>query len=164
MSFSHSAIVASIPGRLRLQDPQLRKQVPRKALMAALEKIDGVLSVDANPTAGSVLLRYAAGGATVAAMEQQVAAAAAQVLIPAGHAAQPSAPAPVAHATRLPADFRRSPLHRANRAAKIGMLAALPISLGFVATGNKQVHAIAGAAFTALLLVHLAMHRKRLTQ
>lgn len=159
----HPAIVASIPGRLRLRDPRLRRRAVGSAAVDALREIEGVLSVEANPAAGSVLLRYAPAAQDRAAMEARVAAAVA-ALLPAVPAVEPPVASSASGAVRLPASFRRSPLHAANRAAKIGMLAALPVSLGFVAAGNRQIHAVAGAAFTLMLLVHLAMHRRRLTQ
>ncbi|MDO4232417.1 MAG: hypothetical protein Q4D19_09810 [Lautropia sp.] len=48
----------------------------------------------------------------------------------------------------------------ANKVAKRGMLVSLGTSLGLAASGAKKGHAASGAAFVAMLGVHLLVHRK----
>lgn len=48
----------------------------------------------------------------------------------------------------------------ANTVAKRGMLVSLGTSMGLAASGAKKGHAASGAAFIAMLGVHLLVHRK----
>lgn len=73
-------IIASIPGRLRLRAPGLRQRLRCDAVAERLRAIDGVVSAEPNPAAGSVLLRYDVGGQDVEAMEAAAAAVVAAML------------------------------------------------------------------------------------
>jgi len=146
----HPAIVASLPGRLRLRSPLLRQRGHCQGLVASLQAIDGMLSVEANALAGSLLLRYDAGRCTPAAMEARVGDAVAAAL-----GMEPSVP------SAAPPSGKRA-AREWNRVAKLGMLASLPVSLALAAAGSKRLHAVSGGVFTLLLLVHMAVHRRHL--
>lgn len=151
-------IAAHIPGRLRLRDPRLRALACAEAVAARLRALDGVQAVETNALAGSIRVAYQADDPT--AMATRVCTAVAPLL--------PDAPQLRDMTERGATAQRASPGRRAarewNRVAKLGMLASLPISLALAAAGTKKLHAVTGAAFTALLLVHLAVHRRHLTK
>lgn len=174
-----NALVSCLPGRIRLRHPALRQPAERTRLAATLAAIDGMLSVDANPAVGSLLLHYDPTRRARAAMEAQVAAQTAQALDAAAAPIpeQPTAdtvpddalpcetvPDATADATADARRRRRSTAKRLNRLAKLGMLASLPLSLAAVAFGGKRLHAVSGGAFTLLLLAHLVIHRRHLLQ
>lgn len=139
-------IVSSLPGRIRLRDPSLHQADRLDRLAAALAAMEGVLAVDGNARAGSLVLRYEAAGRDVEAMEAAVDAAAdAEFARPRPHL-KPS--------TRV----------RVNRYAKRGMLASLAASLALAAAGQKRWHALTGGAFVACLMVHLAVHHRHLVR
>lgn len=146
----HRAIVSSIPGRLRLRHPSLRGCAQRSAVSACVSALPGVLSVDANPQTGSLLVRYDATRCERAAMEAQLAG-----LFPAVPDALPGE-------AENSANSRRAVAREWNRVAKLGMMASLPLSLVLAAAGSKKTHALTGGVFTALLLVHLVVHRRHL--
>lgn len=148
-------IVSSVPGRLRLRDPALRRPQPLQRLSAALEALAGVLFVDANARAGSVVVFY-----DEARVNRQEAEAAVEALAgaalgaypPAGQAGQPRAGARPPRSASLRV--------RINRQAKRGMLASLATSL--LLAGGKRWHAASGGVFLAFLAIHLAVHRRHL--
>lgn len=148
-----SAIVASIPGRLRLRDKRLREPERCRALGDALRAVTGVVSVEIAPATGSVLVHYDPGRHSREALEQMAMAA-----------LEGAFPPPNPDAALIP---RRGPYRwqrerRWNRAAKWGMLASFPVSLVLAAAGRKKWHAATGGVFSALLLVHLFVHRRHL--
>lgn len=152
MTPKRNPIVSRLPGRIRLRDPLLRQAKPSARLAAALGALNGALTVDANPIAGSLLMYYDTTRCDRAQMEADVAALAAAELD------APAQPAP--RSTTRPS--RRNVARAANRAAKIGMLGVFPLTLALAASGNKALHATAGGVFTLLLLVHWTVHRRHL--
>lgn len=149
-------IVSSVPGRLRLRDPALRRPQPLERLAAELAAVAGVQSVDTNAKAGSVVLFYDAAGVVKREMEVAVERVAATVLVAPARAE----PAPLAGDGPRP--HRGSPRVRINRQAKRGMLGSLAVSLALAAGGLKRWHAWSGGAFVVFLLIHLAVHRRHL--
>lgn len=162
-SAQRGMLAASIPGRLRLRDERLRQPEICRGLAESLRTIDGVLSVEARPAAGSLLLHYDAERCPRAAMEATALAAVDRVL-PAADDAPDFADAPTAAAPRPAGSSRRQRSREWNRVAKLGMIASLPLSLALAAGGAKKAHIVSGGAFTLLLLVHLIVHRRHLTQ
>ncbi len=151
-------IVSSIPGRIRLRDPALRQPDRLERLCAALQAMDGALSVEGNGKAGSVVLYYRPGALAVdaveAVVEQVVGVEVSTVRVNAAKMDAKSArPRPM---------LKPSTRVRLNRYAKRGMLVSLPISLALAAAGRKRWHAVSGGAFVACLLVHMAVHRRHL--
>lgn len=137
-------IVSSIPGRIRLRDNALRQADRLERLSAALTAMEGVLSVDGNVKAGSLVLRYEARAGDVDTMEAAVEQAA---------DAEFSRPRP---------GLKPSTRVRLNRYAKRGMAVSLGASLVLAAAGYKRWHILTGGAFVACLAVHLAVHRRHL--
>lgn len=137
-----SRIVSSLPGRIRLRDTVLCQADRIERLRRVLTAMDGVVSVEANLKAGSLVLRYETARVDVETMEAAVDAA-----------------ADAEFATPLP-HRRPTPRVRINRYAKRGMLGSLSASLVFAAAGRKRWHALTGGLFVASLLVHLAVHRR----
>lgn len=155
-------IAASIPGRLRLRDARLGQAATGRALAETLRTLDGVFSVEARPDSCSLLLHYDSARCQRAAMEDAALAAVALVF-PEG--TQVPDIRTVRRATPRPAgNSRRQRSRDWNRVAKLGMLASLPVSLALAAAGAKKLHIVSGGAFTLLLLVHLIVHRRHLTQ
>ena len=139
-------IVSSLPGRIRLRDPALRQADRLDRLSAALANMEGVLAVEGNVRAGSVVLRFEAAAHDVEAMEAAVERVA---------DAEFTKPRPV---------LRPSTRVRVNRYAKRGMLASLATSLLLAAAGQKRWHIATGGVFVASLMVHLAVHRRHLVR
>lgn len=153
-------IVASIPGRLRLRDPALRRPARLAALARELGGLKGVAAVEANATAGSLVLRY--DPARLGRVEAEAAAgAAANRVLDRDAASAAKVPARPAGRVSRRNDGRRQ---RLNRQAKRGMLGSLAVSLALAAAGAKRWHAVSGALFLAGLAVHLAIHRRSLLQ
>lgn len=154
-----AVIVASIAGRLRLRNARLRHPRHSDEASATLRALAGVNCVTANPTVGSLLVHYDATHVRQPEMEARVLAALA-ALLPADVPVVQQAVAD----TAPPRSNRRQAAREWNRAAKLGMLASLPVSLALAAGGAKKLHAVTGGVFTALLLVHLAVHRRHLVK
>jgi len=138
-------VASSIPGRLRLRAPGLRNPVQLENLRTTIAQWSGVLAVEANPTTGSLLIRYDAEKLSIERCE--------------------------AHALELigksPGKLRAPKVGaggtarvKTNRWAKRGMLASLTVSLLLAATGAKRWHALTGVLFLHALAVHLWAHRR----
>lgn len=154
---ARAMLVASVPGRLRLREPRLRVPGCARAVAARLQGLPGVRAVDSNPAAASIRVCYAE--TPQATMEAAVLQAVTPLLPPpAERPGKPSLGTPPAR----PGSARRQAAREWNRVAKLGMLASLPVSLALAAGGAKKLHALTGGVFTALLLVHLAVHRRHL--
>ncbi|MBE7421382.1 MAG: cation transporter [Zoogloeaceae bacterium] len=137
-------IVASIPGRIRVRDGGLRHDGRLARLRAVFLALDGVHTVEGNPHAGSIVVRYNAARHPPEVMEEAV---------------ERAVEAELAHPiSRVPPSRRV----RINRAAKYGMLASLGTSLVLAAVGNKRWHAATGLLFVACLGVHLGVHRRHI--
>jgi hypothetical protein len=149
-------IASSIPGRLRLRAPGLRNPARLESLHAAIAKWSGVLAVETNPKAGSLLVRYDVRHLERTRIEARAATAAAKVL--GTHATKVGAGGTAADARH----HGGTPRVKANRWAKRGMLASLTVSLLLAAAGTKRWHALAGVAFMHALAVHLWAHRRHI--
>lgn len=138
-------IASSLPGRLRLRDPLLRDEAASSPVLAQLEGLPAVLSVQHNLRAGCVTLHYDCGVTSPV------------VFVPLA--------LDVLRPSTLPgrfADSRREWRRRANRYAKYGAIASLATSLAFAAAGRKRAHTLAGGVFLAFLGLHMAIHRRNL--
>ena len=182
-------LASSIPGRLRLRAAALRHAPALSRACEALQAHPGVVSVQANARAGSLLLHYDPALLPWRQAENRLAAVAWAAVAPqdaqtpkASEASEaPKAPkAPrrtrsAAAARPLPArasvpaapaasaqERHRAICHQANRWAKRGMLMSLGASLALAATGAKSGHAVLGGVFVLLLGVHLTVHRRHL--
>lgn len=144
-------IASSVPGRLRLRDPALRRGPALSRLATDLAGLPGVLGVAANDQAGSVVVTYDAGRIARSEMEAAALRVAEAVLGPSG-------------GSETAIWHRMAPSRRVriNRYAKRGMLASLLVSLALAAGGVKRWHAWSGGAFLAFLAAHLAVHRRHL--
>lgn len=140
-------IVSHLPGRLRLRDPGLRLPPRNEGLRVECGAWDGVIAVEGNPKAGSLLLHYDVTRIQPEDMEVRVAQRLAVLL---GHDSAIGSAAAFGEA-----------LWSLNRPAKMGMLASLAASLLALSVG-KKAHAVFGALHLAFLTVHLANHRKKL--
>lgn len=136
-----SRIASSLPGRIRVRDPQLRQPGRLERLRDMLAAGEGVASTEINPVTGSLLLHYNAATTPPEIMESFVDLAV---------DAELAAPRPETAYTRL------------NRYAKRGMLGSLALSLAFAAAGHKRWHIVGGGLFLVALGAHLMVHRERL--
>lgn len=151
------AVAAAVPGRLRLRDAALGSSPRADAIAATLRTLDGVRSVERKPAANSVVLYFDATRLSVEAMVDAVLAA-----VPEFSAVPEDDPA--AAEIRPPVSLGRRRSRQLNRLAKLGMLASLPASLALAAAGSKRLHVVTGGVFTLLLLAHMLVHRRHLTQ
>jgi hypothetical protein len=135
-------IVSAVPGRLRLRDLALRDHQQLERLRCTIAAFDGVRSVDGNPKAGSLVVRYDVASLEPGRIEAQVEAAAAIEL---------AKPATIGGGSRRV---------QVNRYAKRGMLASLGVSMLLAAIRQKRWHAASGGLFLACLVVHLGVHRR----
>lgn len=137
-------IVASIPGRIRIRDGGLRHTGRLKRLRGGLRALEGVLAVECNAAAGSIVVRYDAAAASPDCIESVVERAVEAELV------RPASSVPPSRRVRI------------NRAAKYGMLGSLAASLTLAAAGSKRWHVATGLVFVACLGVHLGVHRRHL--
>lgn len=143
-------MASRLPGRIRLRDRALRDHRRHDALRAELAGRDGMVSVEGNLATGSLLLTYDVARVSPAEMEAGVAIAVASALT------DPKAPTQAVTAVR-----RWRLLRRLNLYAKFGMLGSLAVSLA-AAGASKRLHVAAGGLSVALMLVHMAVHRRHL--
>lgn len=137
-------VASSIPGRIRIRAPGLRNPGCLARVQASLAPLAGVLDVEVNAMAGSVVVRYDAAATAPEDMETQVEQQVEREL------------------ERPRGAFRPSTRVRVNRVAKYAMLGSLATSLALAAAGNKRWHALTGVVFVACLGVHLGVHRRHL--
>lgn len=152
-------IASSIPGRLRLRDRALRNPARLEDLRRTVARWRGVEVAEANPLAGSLLLRYDPARLPQARIEAriaQLASKSAPVKSPAER------PAPARHGGTPRAHAGGTLRVRTNRWAKRGMLLSLAISLLLAGAGRKRWHALAGGLFLASLAVHLWAQRRHI--
>lgn len=139
-----------LPGRIRLRHPLLRDRDVRERVLDSLRPLADIAS---NPAVGSLLLRFdPTDGDREARIRAEVAAM--------FNTAEPSAapdPAPAAHAPRR----RRRAKWELNRAAKIGAVASMAVSLAALGSSRK-LHAQAGVLSVALTLIHMLVHRRHM--
>lgn len=145
-----TAFVSVLPGRIRLRHPLLRDAARHQALADRLRRL---ADVEGNPATGSLLLRFDPADTGVdARIRAEVAAA-----LPA--AALAATPSPPARAARRPR--KASVKWGVNRAAKAGAVTSMVVSLAALSF-SKRLHAQAGMASVALMLVHMAVHWRRI--
>lgn len=161
MTGSGTPLVSALPGRMRLRHPLLRRPGHNRDLAERLAALDGLRVAESSTTAGSLLVLYDPACVDRAVAEAHATASAAAVLGTTHAAPEPAeSPAP---APQTGGQGGQSLTRRVNRAAKIGMMGSMAATLAALGVG-KRVHAGAGAAFVAMMLVHMAIQRKRLFQ
>ncbi|AVM74915.1 hypothetical protein [Magnetospirillum gryphiswaldense] len=147
-----TAFVSILPGRIRLRHPLLRDTGRHRALTARLLPL---ALVEGNPVIGSLLLRFDPADTS---METRIRAEVAAVL------PDPSAPASPRASPHMGKRIALPQPHKAkwqiNRAAKIGAVASMAVSLAALGTSRK-LHAQAGALFVMMMLTHMATHWRR---
>ncbi len=143
------ALVSRLPGRLRLRDKELRRHLRAGTLQAEMGGWDGVVSVEANPVTGSILLHYDVARLRPTEIEDRVERRLRTLL---GDVRPPE---------RTEAEAADPAFWPVNRYAKFGMLGSLTATLLGLAV-NKRFHAASGGLYLAFLLVHLANYRKQL--
>lgn len=148
-------IASSIPGRLRLRHAVLRNPAQLARLAEDIGHWPQVGAVSINARTGSLLVHYDALALPESACRQRAIDAVAALAPPAG--APPAQPAVTARY-----GTRGQSVRRANRLAKLGMLAGLSLSMLLAALGAKHLHAWAGLFFLHALGVHLWVHRRNL--
>lgn len=149
-------LVSRVPGRIRLRDRALMDPAVNSRLVAEFTAWEGVISVAGNSATGSLLLVYDVARIAAAEMEERVFATAAREC---GRGDT----VPDGGQSRRPSFSGESLLRRLNRPAKIGMLGSLTLSLAALAV-NRRLHAAAGGLYLALLALHVARHREKLTK
>lgn len=152
-----SLIASSIPGRLRLRNHALRDPTRLAALRAGIMRWRNVAAVEANPKAGSLLIRYDARMLTRECCEARALAIVEKSLGKA-HASKVGAGETVPQSRHRDGTSRV----RANRWAKRGMLSSLAVSLLLAAAGTKRWHALTGVLFLHALAAHLWVHRRHI--
>ena len=148
-----TAFVSVLPGRIRLRHPLLRDTGRHRALTARLLPL---ALVEGNPVIGSLLLRFDPADP---GMETRIRAEVAAVL-----PIDPSAPASPRASPHMGTRIALPQPHKAkwqiNRAAKIGAVASMAVSLAALGSSRK-LHAQAGAVFVMMMLTHMATHWRR---
>ena len=155
---SMTYIVSSLPGRIRLRDVTLCESQRLEQLRATLAAIEGVLALEANRKAGSLVVRYDATALERHDIEMRIDAAARHAIAPQSPDSQKPATENVVSPTPPP----RTPSSRVrvNRYAKRSMLISLSVSLLLAGAGRKRWHAIFGVLFLTSLSTHLWVHRR----
>ena len=140
-------IVSRIPGRLRLRHAALRAPEQNRTLRTDIAGWTGIVSVDGNLAAGSVLIHYDPVIMSPAEIETRLAERLNAAL---------GTPRPRRHRRKNAAAWKEI-----NVPVKAGMLISLTVSLLALGT-SRRVHAGAGALYLAFLLLHLAAYRRTL--
>lgn len=148
-----TAFVSVLPGRIRLRHALLRDATRHQTLTARLRSM---VEVEGNVAIGSLLLRF---DPTDTGMEVRIRAEVAMVL-----PADPSAPTKPRSPPHMGKRIALAQPHKAkwqiNRAAKIGAVISMAVSLAALGT-SKKLHAQAGALFVLMMLTHMATHWRR---
>lgn len=146
-----TAFVSVLPGRIRLRHALLRHAGRFRDLTMRLQPL---AQVEGNPAIGSMLLRFDPADAGIEArIRAEVAAS-----LPAEEAIKPRSPPHVGKRIALAAPHKAK--WEINRAAKIGAVASMAVSLAALGTSRK-LHAQAGALFVLMMLTHMAIHWRR---
>lgn len=157
-----SRIVSSTPGRIRLRDQALHRLATMEEMRATLATLDGVDSIECNPEAGSLTLRYDLKRVQQHVIVPKVEAAAAAAFGALLGVRNPGAKLRGRKASQGSKPAAAFPGSRLNRYAKCGMLGSLAISLAFAGAGKKRLHVVSGSLFLVCLGTHIAIHRRRL--
>lgn len=139
-----------LPGRIRLRHRVLRDPAVHAGLSARLGEM---VRVQGDPAVGSLLLTFDPAASD---MEGRVRAIVAEIL-----PAEPAAKKPVPHVgKRIALKRPKTAKQELNRAAKIGAVVSMAVSLAALGT-SKKLHAQAGFVFVAMMLAHMAVHWRR---
>jgi len=147
----HVNVFASVlPGRIRLRHAVLRDRALHADLTSRLEKL---AQVQGNAAIGSLLVTF---DSTDSGLETRIRAEVAQVL-----PVVASKPAERPHVgKRIALPRPKTAKQDLNRAAKIGAVISMAVSLAALGT-SKKLHAQAGIVFVAMMLAHMAVHWRR---
>ncbi len=150
-----ASIVSSLPGRLRLRHPALRRRSVAAEVAAALAGRPGMRSAEANPRTGGLLITWDAALLPLAEAE----AAALAALAAASGGKTEAAPATE---IRSPPRRRFAATYRRIRVpVNVGMLVTLGGSVVALAA-SRRAHAALGVAHLGFLALHLVQYRRRL--
>ena len=140
------AFASVLPGRIRLRHPLLRDAKRHAALTARLAPL---VMVEGDAAVGSLLLRFDPAQRDMPArIRAELAAVWPQEI------AAPS-PVPRRHKPR-----KNKAKWEVNRAAKIGAVLSMAVSLAALGSSRK-LHAQAGVVFLGMMLTHMAVHWRR---
>lgn len=148
-----TAFVSVLPGRIRLRHALLRDAARHRALTARLQPL---AEVEGNVAIGSLLLRF---DPTDTGMEARIRTEVSMVL-PADPSAPPKPRSPPHVGKRIALPQSHKAKWQINRAAKIGAVISMVVSLVALGT-SKKLHAQAGALFVIMMLTHMATHWRR---
>jgi copper chaperone CopZ len=143
-------MVSRLPGRIRIRHRSLRTAWCYEKLAEQLRNLHGMGSVTGNLAAGSILLRYDPDVTDIDAIEPAVC----NLVNAAFGTTRPFDQEEIVEHERLS-------LKDWNRPIKIGMTASLAASL-LALYSSKRLHAAVGFLYLALLLLHMATHRRTL--
>lgn len=141
------AFASVLPGRIRLRHPLLRDAKRHAALTARLAPL---AMVEGDAAVGSLLLRFDPAQRDMPARIRAELAA----VWPQEIAASPP-PVPRRHKPR-----KNKAKWEVNRAAKIGAILSMAVSLAALGSSRK-LHAQAGVVFLGMMLTHMAVHWRR---
>ena len=151
------AIVASVPGRLRVRHDALRNPALLQELAAQVGHCQAVTLVEPRPQAASLVVYYDTAQWTQAQSHQHIGAVLGGLL--------PSAPPPegaMQQRRKMRPSMGQSRRQQANRWAKRTMLGSLALSMLLAAQGAKRWHTLTGILFLHALGMHLWVHRRHL--
>ncbi len=151
------AIVASVPGRLRVRHEALRSPALLQELAAQAGQYQAVTQVEPKLQAASLVVYYDAAQWTQAQSHQHIGALLGGLL--------PLAPPPegaMQQRRRMRAPMGQTRRQQANRWAKRTMLGSLALSMLLAAQGAKRWHTLTGVLFLHALGMHLWVHRRHL--
>ncbi len=177
-----------LPGRARLRHPMLYRLDAEscKEVCGMLETIPGVTGATVNPRVGSLLITwnedettaedllatvegcaaffFGSGEEECAGSEEAEASSAKPCGCVARAAGKVEAAGVAAFGSAarvlMPATAKRSPKRAARMLQNRTMLGALALSVGALGVKQAGLHLWAGAAFMALLVLHLQQHRR----
>ena len=153
-------VTSFIDGRVRLRHPALHQHQVVAEIQPRILSIKGIQSAEFNERSGSLLLHYDIDVLSRDELIQQALPWASYLdECLKGHIATP--PASGGSGERKPA-FPLSGKICWRKAVNRGMLASLAVTVGSLALGGKQVHAVAGTVFLALVGVHGYRYRRTL--
>lgn len=163
-------ITSFVDGRVRLRHPALKEAATAELVTAVVSGVEGIVSVQANPVTGSLLIFYdpeklsreqllelaEQGAAFIPGMAEEVEAA------EPAKGEGPAARAMKAVKELAPVDGLLQLLggRGATKFVNRAMLVALAASLAGLPLGNRLLHTAAGGAFVGGVLQHLLAHRK----
>lgn len=157
-----NVFVSVLPGRIRLRHALLRDGARHAALC---HRLRGIVDVESDPKVGSLLLRYDPADTTMAARIRAEVASVFALEDEAGRDAswrdEDEHPAlkQAAPTIRLHLSRRRMRTD-INRIAKVGALGGMAASLAALGVSRK-LHAQIGVIAAGMMLIHVALHWRR---